>query len=509
MKKGVMAISAILLVAAGVALPAGYFGQVAERTLKNRTANMPYGLQMEIVEYRRGWFSSTARIEWQPPGNLAIPPIPGQDPFGSASTADLSAVLVALDSGPLAIDLEIAHGPVFFAVGPGVGLFNARGRIAVAGGAAEDATESDESGGNSIDVYVSSFSGGTVSSRLEFETLEWRFGPVFVNLAGGRMAGEWTGRSAFQLQYAALEKMDVNTGAADAGVRISLTDIESRAEYPQGLESGAIPAPVESNASIGEARVAVSGGDSLMRMTGLNALSSTGVDPDGLYRVANQLEIESLEVLERRFAPVEISQESGGFSEAAAQKLTAAVSAGIFEAPPDPQALDEQPATLPGGALADALPPLTAEMKEAIRAMLADGPYGDASTVAMYQGEHALKLDLHQAFDPDLVPAGADVASLPGFLSAVEYALDIEVPRVAAEELFGQGLVQRVLAQGLLEQNETAYSLSVALRNGSIELNGRMLPLSLPTARNSPFNEDAPSRFEADEPSPFDQARPR
>ena len=521
MNKSVAAIAVLVLAAAGIVLPAGYFGQVAETTLKTRMANMPYGLQMEVVEYQRGWFSSTARLEWQPPGNLAIPPVPGQGVLEAPSATGPSTVYVAFHSGPVAIDLEIAHGPVFFAVSPGVGLFNARGRIGPGGGVREAATESGESGGNFMDVHVSSFSGGTVSNRLEFETLEWYFGPVFVTLAGGRMAGEWTGPNAFQLQRATLEKMDVHTGIAEAGIRISFTDIEIRAEYPQGLESGAILAPLESDSSIGEAHFSGSGGNTLMRMTGLSALNRAGVDADGLYHVANQLEIESLQVLEREFAPVELNQESGGFGEAAMLKLMAAVSAGIFEAPPAPQLPGEQPpeqpATPPGGALAAALPPLTAEMKEAIRAILADGPYGDVSTVALYQGEHALKLDVHQAFDPDLVPAGADMASLPGFLSAAEYALDIEVPVVAAEDLFGQGLLQTGLAQGLLKENETTYSLSLALRNGTIELNGRTLPLSLPTAQESPFNEDAParfaedapSRFADDEPSPFDQVPPR
>ena len=520
MKKGVVAISAILLVAAGIVLPAGYFGQVAEQTLKSRIANMPYGLQMEVAEYKRGWFSSTARLEWQPPGNLATPPVPGQGPLGGVPATGLSTVFVALDSGPIAIDLEIAHGPVFFAVGPGVGLFNARGRIDAGGWATEAAREPGEGGGNFMDVYVSSFSGGTVSSRLEFETLDWYIGPVAVNLSGGRMAGEWTGSNAFQLQHAALEKIDLHTGMAGAGVRISVSDIESRAQYPQGLESGVVLAPVESNASVGEARVAASGGNTLMRMTGLSALSSAGVDADGLYRLANQLKIESLEVMERAFAPVELNQESGGFSEAAMLKLVAAASAGIIEAPPDAQSPEEQPpepaAGPPGGTLAAALPPLTADMKEAIRAMLADGPYGDVSTVAMYQGEHAVKLDMSHVFDPDRVPAGVEMASLPAVVSSLEYTLDLEVARVAAEELFGQGLLQRVLTQRLLEQNETTYSLSVALRNGTIELNGRTLPLSFPTAPASPFNEDAPSRFTEDapfrlgddEPSPFDQARP-
>lgn len=512
MKKSVIAVLVILLVAAGVVLPAGYFGQVAERTLKSRVANMPYGLQMEVVEYRRSWFSSTARLEWQPPENLTVPPIAGQYPFGGASATDFSTVLAAFDSGPITIDLEIAHGPVFFAVGPGVGLFNARGRIDPGGEAMEAATELNESGGNFIDVYVSSFSGSTVSNRLEFRALDWRFGPVLVNLAGGRIAGEWTGPNAFQLQHAVLEEIDVHTGMADAGIRISITDMESRTEYPQGLASGAILAPSEANTSIGEVRIAGSGGNTLMRMTGLSSLESSSVGEDGLYRVDGRLDIESLEVMEREFGAVELSQDAGGFSEAAVLKLMAALSAGVFEAPPDdPQSLEgpppEQSAPPPGGMLA-ALPSLTGEMKEAIRALVADGPYADISTVVMYQGEQALRMDTHQAFYPDRVPAGVDMASLPAIASSLEYTLDIEVSRVAAEDLFGTDLLQGELTQMLLEESETAYSLSVAVRNGKIELNGLTLPLSLPTATPSPFEASPSFPLGEDEPNPFDQVPP-
>lgn len=520
MKKSVIAVLAVLLVAAGAVLPAGYFGQVAEKILRSRVANMPYGLQMEVVDYQRGWFSSAARLEWQPPENLTIPPTAGQDPFGGASAAGISTVLAAFDSGPVAIDLEIAHGPVFFAVGPGVGLFNARGRIDLGPAAMEAESDPDEGGGNYIDAYMSSFSGGTVSNRLEFRTLAWRFGPVFVNLAGGRMDGEWTGPNAFQLQHAVLEKVDVHTGMADAFVRVSFTDIESRTEYPQGLAGGAILAPSESNASIAEVHLEGAGGNTLMRMTGMSSLGSSSVGEDGRYRIGGRMEIESLEVMEREFGPVEQNQAAGGFSEAALLKLVDALGAGVFDAPPDdPQSLEEPPpeqSAPPAGAILAALPSLTAEMKEAIRAILADGPYADISTVVMYQGEHALKMDTHQAFYPDRVPAGADMATLPAFVSSFEYTLDVEVPKVAAEDLFGPDLLQGEPARMLLEDDGTAYSLSVALRNGTLELNGVTLPLSLPGAPPSPPGEDEFSPFaEApvfplgeDEPNPFDQAPP-
>ena len=73
MKKSVIAIAVLVLVAAGIVLPAGYFGQVTETTLRERMANMPYGFQMELTDYRRGWFSSTARLEWDPLGGLPMP----------------------------------------------------------------------------------------------------------------------------------------------------------------------------------------------------------------------------------------------------------------------------------------------------------------------------------------------------------------------------------------------------------------------------------------------------
>ncbi len=508
MKKSVIAISAVLLVAAGIVLPAGYFGQVAENTLKSRLANMPYGMQVDVVEYRRGWFSSTARLEWRPSGNPAMPGLPGQEPFG----AGYAVALAELVSGPIAVDLEIAHGPVFFAVGPGVGLFNARGRFEPPGGGAEANAEPREDGDNFVDVYVSSFSGRTVTNRLEFQDLDWNPGPVSLKLAGGRLAGEWTGSGAFQLQHASLERMDVLAGTDDADVRVSIRDVASRTEYPQGLETGAILAPSESNLSIGEVRTAGSGGNTLIHMTGLSSLVSTSAGEDGLYRTTGRLGIESLEVMGREFASVEVKQDVANFSEAAMLKLSAALSSGIFEEPENPQAPGEEPqapsAPPPGGPVAGLLPQLTAETREAVRALLETAPTADIGAVATYRGEHALKIDSHQAFYPDRVPAGADMASLPAIVSSLEYSLDIEVPKVAAEDLFGPNLLQGALAQMLLEENETAYSLSVAINNGRIELNGQTLPLSLPGATPSPFEGAVSFPLGEDEPNPFDQAPP-
>ncbi|MDE0679282.1 MAG: DUF945 family protein [Gammaproteobacteria bacterium] len=528
MKKSVIAVSVILLVAAGVVLPAGYFGQVAENTLRSRMANMPYGLQIEVVEYQRGWFSSTARLEWQPPGDVGMSAMPAEGLFEDASGTGPMAVLAGFVSGALAIDLEIAHGPVYFAVSPGVGLFNARGRIGLEGEATEAEAETGADSGNYIDVHLSSFSGETVSSRLEFGNLDWRLGPVAMKLAGGQMTGEWTGPSAFQLQYAALDKMEVHSAMEGEGLLVALADLETRTEYPQGLERGAILAPSESNSTIGEFDIAGDDGNTVVRMAGLNSLDTVSLGEDGLYRVVSEVEIQSLDVMGREFAPVELNQEVGSLSQTATSKLVTALSAGVFETPEGtgataaPQSSDgelQAPAEAPpAGALPGALPELTADFRDALRAMLTHGPYADTSVVALYQGEQSLKLDMRQAFYPDRAPDGVDLASLPAMMSSLEYILDIEVPKAAADALLGGGLVQMGLAQGLLERtnNDNAYSLSLALKNGMLELNGQVLPLQLPAAdappsqeaEGSPFEESPSFPLEEDEPNPFNQAPP-
>ena len=508
MKKGVIAIAGAVVVAAGIVLPAGYLGQVAEKTIKGRLANMPYGYEIEVAEYRRGWFSSTARLEWRPPGNLGPLAMPAQDVSGEASPIDSSGVPVAFVSGPVAVDIEIAHGPVFFAVSPGVGLFNARGRIDPGSGDAEPPAQSGEDCADCVELYVTSFSGRTVSHRLQFDGLEWRFGPAVMTLGGGQMAGEWSGADGLLWQQTSLRSMDLDTGMEEAGLRVSMTDFESRAEYPQGLAGGAILAASESNASVGETLISGADGSAVMRIAGFSAATSTARGEDGLYRATGGMEMEALEVLGREFAPVEMTLDSGGFGEAALLKMVTALGGGVFETPPD--------AALPGEGLqagpevspAAAIPPLAADMKEAIRALMADGPYAEVSAVLTYQEEHELKLDVAQAIEPDRVAAGADMASLPALLSALDLALNIEIPLAAAEELLGETLLQGNMARNLLEETDTAYRLALVLRDGAIELNGQVLPLTLPSGQPSPFDEDTQSPFDDPGPSPFDDAEP-
>ena len=481
MKKGVIAILVILLVAAGVILPTGYFGQVAESTLRSRMANMPYGFQMELVDYQRGWFSSTARLQWHPLGGLRLPAMPSLPPLEGAEVMDAPPPLAALASEPVAIDIEIAHGPVYFSVGPGVGLFHARGRVDLGG---QPPAGERESPGNTMQLYVSSFSGGTVNSRLEIPAGEWEFGPMTMQLAGAMLEGVWTGPDSFQLQHAALDSMEMTVGVDETAARIAISGVDSRTEYPEGLESGAILAPSESVSSIAEVRVAVSGGNTVLRMTGLHSVDTSSLDEDDGYRIDSEATIESLEVLGREFAPLEFQQTAGGFSEGALLELLTALGGGDFVTPATPQASggDSQaaPEDPPSAPPAAGMPQFSQEMKEALRALLADGPYADIGAVLTYGGEHTLRFDLRYAFDPERVPDSAESVSLPGIVSGLEYALNAEIPIAAANELLGQGIIQMGLMQGLLQQTETAYTVSVALGNGMLSINGRPMPIPLP-----------------------------
>lgn len=480
MKKLVMAIAVLVLVAAGVVLPAEYFGRVAETTLKNRMANMPYGFRMELKEYRRGWFSSTARLEWNPLSGLPLSDVLPQGPLPDVAVMDLPPAMESLVSGPIAIDIEIAHGPVYFAVGPGVGLFNARGRVDFGNQASSDAEDSPD---QYMELYVSSFSGATVDNRLEVRRANWEFDPMSVHLAGVLVEGEWTGPDSFQLQHLALDNMEMTFGAAESGVRIAVTDVESSTEYPQGLESGAILAPSKASSSVGEILVESSEGNTVFRMTGLSSVDTTSPEEDGSYRVESNATIESMEVLGREFAPIEIRQTVGGLSEESLLKLLAALGGDILEAPATPQAPDAADPASPAPVV---IPQLAPGMQAAIRALLADGPYANMNAVFTYEGEHTIRLDMHYSFDPERAPATAEMVSLLSVISGLEYTVDAEIPIAAAEELFGQGIIQLGLMQGLLQQTETTYSLSVALQNGTLTINGRTMPLPMMAPPASP-----------------------
>ena len=197
------------------------------------------------------------------------------------------------------------------------------------------------------------------------------------------------------------------------------------------------------------------------------------------------MSIDSLEVMGREFAPIEIRQTAGGLSEEALActgdglQLKASWSSAMPPAPAPDENAQEPSATPPAGPPPAGTMPLTRAMQEAIVAMLADGPYTEMNAVLTYQGEHTLSLDLHYAFNKEFAPASVEEVSLMGFLSGLEYAADAEIPIAAAEELFGQGIVQMGLMQGLLQRTETSYTLSVALSNGMLSINGRPVPLPM------------------------------
>ena len=298
MKKSLIAVG---LLAAAIVLPAGYFGQVAEGTLKDRLANVPNGFRMEVTDYRRGWFSSRARLEWRPLHGL---------PFPGAIPPDMPL------PGLIAVDLEIAHGPVYFAVGPGVGLFQARGRIALGAEASADT------------IYLAGQSGQRPCGVPEFllggerSTTGSRRGacvrtsaPCSWSWKASWWKARWTGPNAFQLQNAALENMVMTFGAAVESARVTVAELQGQTEYPRGFESGAILADSESVYSIGEIRVEMADGNTVMRMAGLESLGTRSLSEDGLFGVEGSASIEALDFMGREFGPIRLTQRAGGFSE--------------------------------------------------------------------------------------------------------------------------------------------------------------------------------------------------
>ena len=472
MKKSVIAIAVLVLVVAGAILPAGYFGEVTERTLKDRLANMPYGFQMELADYQRGWFSSTARLEWHP---LAGVPLPGAIPP---------------DLAPFAADVEIAHGPVYFAVSPGVGLFQARGRVFLGAEASEETLYSPGNPANDLEVRLSSFSGRTVHNRIRAASLRTDAGGLLMELEDLLLEGEWAGPGGFQLQHWTLGRMDMTLGIPEAEVRITLADLDSETEYPQGTSGGAVLAESESVTSLGELNVQMAGGDTVMRMAKLESVSSVP-PPDGeLFTVTGATTMEEFEVMGRTFAPVRITQDTGGLSQAKlSQLIEATLDAGMIEADSGepPLAAGDASAESP----AAALPELPLQLKEAFLALLADSPYSRLEVMLNDGTEEAISISLHQGFDGSLAPETADGMNIAGFLAGADYFLQFEIPIAIAGEVLSPQLLQLGLAQGLLEQDEDEYYFSMSLRNGALRLNGNRVPLPIPSP--SPVIEGEPA----------------
>ena len=478
MRKGSLVAAGAAIVAGGIVLSAGYFGAVAERTLRDRVANMPYGLEVEVAEYQRGWFSSTARLEWR-----ALQGAMPSEALREISPYALPPMLRMLISGPIAADIEIAHGPVYFAVGPGVGLFNARGRIPL-GAEASDATLYTPDGPrNEMEVFLSSVSGRTVHNRIQAPRLALDPGELSMKsresspgdahgdlpelslvLEDFVVEGEWAGSGSFQLQRAALGSMEILAVSDDGDLRFSLTGLEERTEYPRGLQSGAVMAELESVGSIGEIMVDTTGGDVVMRAAGMESRTTTSISGDGLFGVESSTDLEVLHVMGREFGPVRLDLGLGGFAEDAVLALIDQLSAG------DGTAVD---VGVPG--LAAALPQATPELLEALRLHLSNSPYVNLDLALTYGGEHNLSLTMHQAFDGELVPAAATDLNLASFVAGYDFFLNIKVPIMAANELAGERLVQLGLTMGLLREQNEDYVFSLAARKGEFELQGNDL----------------------------------
>ena len=528
MKKSVIAVSLIALVAAGLVASAGYFGEATERILRERVANMPYGVQVEIAEYERGWFSSAARLEW----DLLADAVP-LEALEEASASGLPPVLKMLMRGPIAADVEIAHGPVFFAAGFGAGLFSARGRIALDAGASDGP-------GNDIEVLLSSFSGQTVYNRIEAPRLFWDLGEVSGQSREGGMAaaldgislefedllieGEWAGPDSFQLQNTSLGSLEVVVVSEGESMRLGLTDLEQSIEFPEGLEDGALVMDSNSVYSVGALRLESTGGDVVLHMVGIESQSATSLTDEGVFSAESSASFNVLDILGREFAPTRLKASIGGLSEEAILVLVdelgrvseAAAEAGAAEGPAPGIDENDRPTLVAGLPQLPPDPQPTPERLEALRLLLAGSPYFNLDAILTYSGEHTLALTLQQAFDGEQLPAAAADLDTASFFAGADLFLHIEMPILAARDLLGEGLLDLGLAQGLLQEQDEDYLFILSLRNGELELNGNTVPMPLGPApppsgeagASSPFGDPGESPFEFAGPSPFDDPGP-
>ena len=347
-------------------------------------------------------------------------------------------------------------------------------------------------------MFLISFSGRTVANRVELQRLELDSGVLSTQLTGAELEGEWSGSESFQLQSIDLESFDLDLGEL-VSASMRMTNLSAVIEYPRGLPTGALPAPEKVTSSMEEFVLAGAGGSAMVRMSGMTSTDSMSLDESGIYSGESSAAIESMEFLGREFTDARIEQAFGGFSEAAFMNYVSAVmewsSEGLepwpLEQPQEelagesPDWPEQGPAGAPAG--------LPQELLPALHELLAAGPHFDMDVDLVYQQEHALNVDMHLGYDGERAPAAEDMGNLLALLGGLEYSLDFEIPVAAAEDLLGRGILQMGLMQGLFQQTETSYRLSVEMRDGMLKLNGMPVPLPLPGTGPPAAPPNAPS----------------
>ena len=482
MKKSTVVIAVLVLVAAGVVLPSSYFGQETEQILRSRLENMPYGYGMEVVEYERGWFSSTARIAWKPLAGFADDLPEGlMDSLAGGPDSNFPQLADLMARSLLSADLEIAHGPVFFAVSPGVGLFRMKGRVSLGSLVAGAGPDSPDSEDAYLEISAGSFSGRTVNMHAELPQFESAAGPVVLRLEDIRAESDWTGPDSTQsLQLTAGEFDLAFDEPLNMGMKMS--KLEARSTFPEGLASGGLLAPGSSTTSIGEFEVSIPQAGLLMRMKGASAEEFAARDEYGIYSGESTMTIESLEFMGREFSPVQLEQTFGGISDSAFMDYLSAGMRASFEGLGETPA--EQDTAAPEGPQPPeqsfmGLPPVSQEAARALRDLLAASPFFDLDASLTFQGEHVLSYDVHLAYNGEKAPGAEEPLNLPGLLAGLDFTVELGIPAKIAEELLGQAVFQIGRMQGLLQEDGTDYRVSITMQDSVLKLNGNPLPLGM------------------------------
>jgi uncharacterized protein YdgA (DUF945 family) len=481
MKK--LAIALLALVAAALVLP-GIFGHFTQRQVDARIEQLRASEAMTatLTDYRRGWFSSTAKIELGlSPAQAAAMAAAGAD-SGAAPFADAAALLDL----QLPVVVEISHGPLAFADGVHFGssamraiadpdhariaslqealgipyLFEFRGRSGFNGTLNFDAHVPPIE--QSTLLSQLSFSGATLTGThhgrklvtdLRIDTIDIDAGLMRFTVAGVRMQGDneyigryiWLGPMGFEIEQ-------VQMGGPMFGPEPALQGEGLRASGDNSLDASG---------------------------TRLNAVASWGFSR---LRVPDQ----------PAFSDAEVAVTVNEIDVAALQAALASMrQLATSNAAADASLRDLQPAfaRLMNAGPSLSIDPLTVRidgrpLRASARIAVNPGAMPPAAAFELTDPMLLLRMasiEAEASVEKSLVEEIATGISRTQILAAQAAGRPVDDDEIDAMAAAQANLILIVLmSQGMIQEDGDNYRAAVSIVNGEVTVNGTALPFGLP-----------------------------
>jgi uncharacterized protein YdgA (DUF945 family) len=456
--------AAALLVAVLLALP-GLVGSMAEARVRERVAALDASptASAEVKSFERGWFRSTARIELRlVPDNVA-------------QLADLAANLGPFAALPIVIDF--AHGPI--AVLNGV-HFGWSKMVARADPAAPGITELQQTLGV---PYLFEFRGrshysGGVSFDADAPSFNLPIDEALLTFSGGTLAGTFAqSHLDADARIAAVELTSPTAKFSLRGVSAT-ADNELRSQY---VMPGRASLSIES-ISAGESTTPT------FEATNLEFQSDVALDAAAeLLEMSVNYGVDSIRIEDNLITAAALGMTMRDVDVATLEAYSAAA-ADAAAAGADPAALT---AAL-GPHLERALKAGPSLTVDPLRFRYADEPFEGRIeiTTNVQRLPPAGTLDLENPLlILGLVNADADVrltkvlaADLATLAARLQLGADASIPADQLEYMAEaqSGLMLTMLvSQGVLVEDGEGYRSSVQFRDGTVTLNGNLLPFGL------------------------------